>query len=125
MLAAPPAWPSTALCRYDTDWAAAALNRHVKPDGYIACFQNAICDDRIAAVVGSGRTLGVIMTISAGVYDPGVALRTDVNKHAFKVGELDGRKTERAAEVRHVLADNCQQTPIACTVLNSRSSREA
>ena len=35
-------------------------------------------DERVAAVAGEARTLGVIMTISAAVYEPGIALRIPI-----------------------------------------------
>jgi 2-dehydropantoate 2-reductase len=93
-----------AVNSYDTDWAAVCLNRYVKPEGILCCFQNAINDNKIAAVAGADRTLGVVVTISAGVYDPGIALRTDLNPHCFKVGELDGKDTPRAQELADMLS---------------------
>ncbi len=92
-----------AVNAYDTDWATVALDRFVKRSGKMCCFQNGINDDRVAAVAGEARTLGVVMTISAAVYTPGIALRTDLNPHAFKVGELDGSDSAAARELAVML----------------------
>eukprot|EP00937_MAST-01D_sp_MAST-1D-sp2_P007794 g7794.t1 len=94
-----------AVNEYDAGWAAACLDRYVKPTaegGFLACFMNGINDDKMAAAVagsgGTARVVGAIMTISAAVYDPGVALRTDKNSHCFKIGELaPPLETARAA----------------------------
>ena len=95
--------------------------------------QNGINDERVAAVVGRERTLGCVITIGAGMYDPGHCMRTDTRTLGFKVGELDGSDSDRAREIaammNHVagaesttnlwgerwgkLAVNCMANPIA------------
>jgi 2-dehydropantoate 2-reductase len=87
---------------YDTDWATLFSIRFLKPgDGAIVDFQNGINDERVAALAGRERTLGCVITISAGLYEPGHAVRTDTSAIGFKIGELDGRDTPRI----HTLAD--------------------
>jgi 2-dehydropantoate 2-reductase len=82
---------------YDTDWATLFCIRFLEPDeGIIIDFQNGINDERVAALAGRERTLGCVITISAGLYEPGHALRTDSSAVGFKIGELDGRDTPRA-----------------------------
>jgi 2-dehydropantoate 2-reductase len=68
-------------------------------------FQNGINDERVAAVVGRERTLGCVIVISAGMYEPGHAIRTDTTSVGFHLGELDGRDTPRAQELARVLSD--------------------
>ncbi len=90
---------------YDTDWAAqlaAAYLRH--PDGVVVDFQNGLNDERVAAVVGRSRTLGCVIVISAGMYEPGHAIRTDTTSVGFKIGELDGRDTARAQALAKLLS---------------------
>jgi len=48
-----------------------------KPDGVLVDFQNGINDERVAALAGRERCLGCVITIGAGMYEPGVAMRTD------------------------------------------------
>ena len=59
-------------------------------------FQNGINDERVAAIAGKERTLGCVITISAGMYEPGHAIRTDTGAIGFKIGEHDGQETPRA-----------------------------
>src|SRR5690242_4526413 len=62
---------------YDTEWATLFSIRFLKPDaGTIVDFQNGINDERVAALAGRERTLGCVITISAGLYEPGHAMRT-------------------------------------------------
>ena len=89
-----------AVKAYDTDWATLFAVRFLAPaSGVIVDAQNGINDERVARLAGRERTLGCVITISAGLYEPGHALRTDSSSIGFKVGELDGRDTERARTV--------------------------
>jgi 2-dehydropantoate 2-reductase len=91
---------------YDTEWATAFIIRFLKePDGVIVDFQNGINDERVAAVAGRHRTLGCVITISAGMYEPGHAMRTDRTPIGFKIGELDGQDTPRANELVTIMND--------------------
>jgi 2-dehydropantoate 2-reductase len=66
-------------------------------------FQNGINDERVAAVAGRERTLGCVITIGAGLYEAGHAMRTDSQSVGFKIGELDGRETARARKLAEVM----------------------
>ena len=94
-----------AVKAYDTDWATTLMLPHLAPDGVVVSFQNGINDERIAAIAGRERTLGCVITIGAAVYDPGVALCTNVEPVAFKIGELDGSETPRIAEIARIMND--------------------
>jgi 2-dehydropantoate 2-reductase len=95
-----------AVKSYDTEWATALAVRHLRePGGVVVDFQNGLNDERVAAVAGRGRTLGCVITIGAGLYEPGHAMRTDTAKIGFKVGELDGQETTRARELARLLND--------------------
>ncbi|HEV8587000.1 MAG TPA: 2-dehydropantoate 2-reductase [Methylomirabilota bacterium] len=95
-----------AMKSYDTEWAAHLAAQYLKtPDGVVVDFQNGINDERVAAVVGRERTLGCVIAISAGMYEPGHAIRTDTGQVGFYVGELDGRDTPRAQELARLLSD--------------------
>src|SRR5437899_11867518 len=95
-----------AMKSYDTDWAAQLAAQYLKqPDGVVVDFQNGINDERVAAVVGRERTLGCVIVIGAGMYEPGHAMRTDTGAIGFKIGELDGKDTERAREIAQIMND--------------------
>ena len=91
---------------YDTEWATAmALNHLRQPGGVVVDFQNGINDERVAAVAGRERTLGCVITISAGMYEAGHAIRTDRGAVGFKIGEHDGADTPRARELARIMND--------------------
>jgi 2-dehydropantoate 2-reductase len=91
---------------YDTDWATLFAVRFLsQPDGVIVDFQNGMNDERVAALAGRERTLGCVILIGAGMYEPGHALRTDTGKVGFKIGELDGSDTSRARELVRIIDD--------------------
>ena len=91
---------------YDTAWATMFIIRFLKePEGVIVDFQNGINDERVAAIAGRERTLGCVITIGAGMYEPGHAMRTDDNPVGFKIGELDGRDTARARKLVELMND--------------------
>ena len=95
-----------AVKSYDTEWATAlALPYLARPDGVVVDFQNGINDARVAAVAGRERTLGCVILIGAGMYEAGHALRTDTQTTGFKIGELDGRESERARRLAEMLGD--------------------
>ncbi len=94
-----------AVKSYDTEWATALAVAYLKPpDGVVVDFQNGINDTRVAAVAGRGRTLGCVITIGAGMYEPGHATRTDNGKVGFKIGEHDGADSPRARELAELMS---------------------
>lgn len=88
---------------YDTEWATHLACAYLAPDGLIVDCQNGINDHRVAAIAGKERTLGCVILIGSGMYEPGHALRTDGGTIGFKVGEHDGLETERARRVVEIL----------------------
>jgi 2-dehydropantoate 2-reductase len=95
-----------AVKSYDTEWATALGCRYLRqPHGVVVDFQNGINDERVAAVAGRERTLGCVITIAAGMYEPGHAMRTDSGTLGFKIGELDGKDTPRARALVALMND--------------------
>jgi 2-dehydropantoate 2-reductase len=91
---------------YDTEWAVALGLAYLRqPDGVLVDFQNGINDERVAAAAGRERCLGSVITIGAGMYEPGHAIRTDRGQIGFKIGEHDGRVTERAERLAAIMCD--------------------
>jgi 2-dehydropantoate 2-reductase len=93
-----------AVKSYDTEWATRLGVQYLKDDGLVVDFQNGINDHRVAAVAGAHRTLGCVILIGAGMYEPGVAMRTDSARLGFKIGEHDGRDSERARRIAELLS---------------------
>lgn len=94
-----------AVKSYDTEWATHLGIAYLKPDGVVVDFQNGVNDDRVAAVAGRERCLGCVITIGAGMYEPGHAMRTDSGTIGFKIGEHDGSDSARAREMARILND--------------------
>lgn len=102
---------------YDTEWATHLVKPYLASDGYVVSLQNCINEERIAAIVGWGRTLGCIASlVAAELYAPGHVKRTvpmGGEKHTvFRIGEIHGRVTPRAEEVAQLLrsADSAKVT---------------
>jgi 2-dehydropantoate 2-reductase len=94
-----------AVKSYDTEWATALACAYLaRPHGVVVDFQNGINDERVAAVAGVERTLGCVILIAAGMYEPGHAMRTDAGSAGFKIGEHDGRDTSRARALAEALS---------------------
>jgi len=49
--------------------------------------------------------LGCVITIGAGLYEAGHAMRTEMQSIGFKIGELDGKDTKRARRLAGVMND--------------------
>lgn len=78
--------------------AAAAL---LAPDGAMVCFQNGLCEQRVANLVGAEHTLGAIVAWGGSMTAPGVYERTSAG--GFVIGRLDGRQDPRLAVLRRLL----------------------
>ena len=94
---------------FDTEWAATMLRQYLSPRGYVVSMQNGINEDKIASVVGWGRTVGcIISTIGVFCDRPGHVRRIrepGSDSHpVFRVGEVHGRVTERATELAEILS---------------------
>jgi 2-dehydropantoate 2-reductase len=94
-----------AVKSYDTEWATALGVQYLRsPGGVVVSFQNGLNDERVAAVAGRERTLGCVILVGLGLYEPGHAIRTDSARLGFKLGELDGADTPRARALADVLS---------------------
>jgi 2-dehydropantoate 2-reductase len=89
---------------YDTEWATLLIKPYLAPDGYIVSLQNCVNEEKIAGIVGWGKTLGVIASvISVEMFDAARIRRTAAkggDKHTvFRVGEVHGVITDRVREL--------------------------
>jgi 2-dehydropantoate 2-reductase len=89
---------------YDTAWATAMIKQYLAPGGYVVSLQNCMNEETIAGIVGWGKTLGSIASsITVELHAPGQVRRAagkSGSRHTvFRVGEVHGRKTDRAKEV--------------------------
>ena len=93
---------------YDTAWAAMLIKQYLAPDAYVVSLQNCMNEETIAGVVGWGKTLGCIASsITVNLPEPGHIHRGAGKGGAahtvFRTGEVHGRITARAEEVRRLV----------------------
>jgi 2-dehydropantoate 2-reductase len=82
--------------------AARAAVAALAPDGAMVCFQNGLCEQRIAAIAGAQRTIGAIVAWGASMLEPGMYERT--SDGGFVIGRLDGASDPRLDVLRTTLA---------------------
>lgn len=117
-----------AVKSFDTKPAAERMKPYLAaPDGFMASLQNGINEPVIAAVAGRERTLGVIASqISVALWEAGKVQRNvklgGATHTVFRVGELDGRVTERATRVAAMLAD-IDSSKVTETLMDERWSK--
>src|SRR5438046_8281287 len=102
---------------YDTEWATLMIRQYLAPSGYVVSLQNCINEERIAGIVGWGRTAGAIAALlSAELYAPGKIRRTGAKNppghEVYRGGEVHGRATARIEELGAMIrtVDSCKVT---------------
>ena len=97
-----------AVKSYDTEWATTLIAQYLAPDGYVVSLQNCMNEERIAGIVGSDKTVGVIPALlGAELYAPGRVRRTAAKGaspyEVYRAGELHGRITKRIEELADMI----------------------
>ena len=99
-----------AMKSYDTEWATLLIAPYLSAGGVVVSMQNCINEERIAALVGWGRTLGTVVTggLALDLYEPAHIRRTMARRPdltCLYVGEASGRITARARAIAGLLND--------------------
>jgi 2-dehydropantoate 2-reductase len=89
---------------YDTEWATMLIKPYLAPEGYVVSLQNCVNEEKIAGIVGWGKTVGVVASvISVEMFDAARIRRTAAkggDKHTvFRIGEVHGVITKRVREL--------------------------
>jgi 2-dehydropantoate 2-reductase len=74
---------------------------HLAPGGQLVCFQNGLCEQRLAAIAGAERVIGAIVSWGASMPEPGLYDRTAAG--GFVLGRLDGGLDEAVQQVGQLL----------------------
>jgi 2-dehydropantoate 2-reductase len=111
-----------AVKSYDTEWATVMVSRYVRPGGAFISAQNGINDERVAAIVGRDNELGCVVTIGAGMYEPGHVTRTDTNQIGFEIGELNGKDSKRAHHLAEMFS-SVAETHVTTNLIGMRWSK--
>jgi 2-dehydropantoate 2-reductase len=82
--------------------AAQAALSSLAAHGAMVCFQNGLCEQRIAAIAGPERTLGAIVVWGGTMIEPGIYERT--SEGGFVLGRLDGNSDPRVDRLGELLA---------------------
>jgi len=98
-----------AMKSYDTVWAMAMIQPYLAPDGFAVSLQNGINEERMAGVMGWGKTVGCIAAKIAVELDAPGHIRRNVKlggaaHTVFRVGEAHGRITPRVEKLAAMLA---------------------
>jgi 2-dehydropantoate 2-reductase len=94
---------------YDTAWATMLIRQYLAPNGYVVSLQNCMNEETVAGIVGWGKTMGCVASrITVELRAPGHVHRgagKGGQRHTvFRTGEVHGRVTARAEEVRRLVA---------------------
>ncbi|UQA61161.1 ketopantoate reductase family protein [Polyangium aurulentum] len=71
------------------------------PTGAMVCFQNGLCEERIAEIAGPDRVLGGVVAWGASMVEPGLYDRT--SSGGFVLGRMDGAPDARLEELSRAL----------------------
>jgi len=71
------------------------------PRGKLVCFQNGLCEERIARIAGPERVIGAVVAWGASMIEPGVYERTSAG--GFSLGVLPGGDPSRLEELARLL----------------------
>lgn len=102
--------------------AARAVLPTLAPHGALVCFQNGLCEQRVAAIAGVERTVGAIVAWGGSMIAPGIYERT--SDGGFVLGRLDGAADPRLAMVRAEL-EPIGQSEITANLRGARWSKLA
>lgn len=81
--------------------AAQSVAAKLAPDGRVVCFQNGLCEELVAEIVGPERVVGAVVAWGASMTGPGQYLRTSAG--GFTVGRLDGTRDENLETLGRLL----------------------
>ena len=71
------------------------------PRGQLVCFQNGLCEERIARIAGVERVVGGVVAWGASMVEPGVYERTSAG--GFSLGVLPGGDASRLDDLARLL----------------------
>jgi len=81
--------------------AARAALPYLPAHGAMVCFQNGLCEERVADVAGEERTIGAVVAWGGSMLRPGVYDRTSAG--GFAIGRMDGSVDARLDLLRGLL----------------------
>lgn len=106
VLSAPPEtgdydWALLAVQPPQVEQAARTALPALAPHGKLVCFQNGLCEERVASLAGPERVVGGVVAWGASMLEPGVYERTSAG--GFSLGVLPGGDASGLPELARVL----------------------
>ena len=105
----PFAFAFISMKSYDTAWATHMIKDYLAPDGFCISLQNGINEERMANIIGWGKTIGCIASTIAVEMDAPGHINRNVKlggneRNIFSVGETHGRITKRVKKIVEMLS---------------------
>jgi 2-dehydropantoate 2-reductase len=92
------------LKAYDAAWASRLIGPYLKADGLMAGVQNGMTTQVVAEAVGPERTIGCVIEISSGIFEPGIVQRhSPPTRSWFAVGSVTAATRGRESEIADLL----------------------
>lgn len=106
-----------AKATYDSTYLPAILP-YLHEKSIVCTLQNGLPEDAVAKYVGKERVVGATVGWGASLQGPGISVLTSPpSRQLYDLGELDGLKTPRLAEIKKVL-----DLAGSCEIINNLSS---
>jgi 2-dehydropantoate 2-reductase len=80
-----------------TEEACHQIMPYLRDDGFVASFQNGLCEDIVGRILGPERVIGAFVNFGADWVQPGEILYG--NRGAIAIGETDGQITQRVRDL--------------------------
>jgi 2-dehydropantoate 2-reductase len=94
-------WALLAVQPPQVESAAQSALAALAPHGRLVCFQNGLCEERVARFAGPERVVGGVVAWGASMVEPGVYERTSAG--GFSLGVLPGGDAARLPELARLL----------------------
>ena len=94
-------WVLLAVQPPQVESAARSALAALAPHGQLVCFQNGLCEERVAALAGPRRVVGGVVAWGASMLEPGVYERTSAG--GFSLGVLPGGDATRLPDLARLL----------------------
>jgi len=94
-------WVLLAVQPPQVESAARSVLAALAPRGQLVCFQNGLCEQRVASLAGADRVVGAVVAWGASMLEPGVYERTSAG--GFSIGVLAGGEAARLEELSRLL----------------------
>lgn len=94
-------WALLAVQPPQVEAAAQSVLTALAPRGKLVCFQNGLCEERVASFAGAERVVGGVVAWGASMLEPGVYERTSAG--GFSLGVLPGGDASNLMELARLL----------------------